>query len=108
MTYTPPTFPYRNLAEIKRANRASNAPHWFEPETLRFHGSYVAPTVYGGRWFVTRESTDWDHADSAWTVRRANDDGTIATEGEYLAHATRADAEAAAQALAAAAESTAS
>jgi len=67
---------YRSLDQIKRANAAAGY-HFFDADTLRFFKSRVSATLYGGRYFVTSERGPSDVR--AYTVRRAEDDGSIQT-----------------------------
>lgn len=46
---------FKNIAEIKRANRAGGH-YWFSPDTIRFFGAKVETPVIGGFYWV--ESTD--------------------------------------------------
>ncbi len=79
------------IDQIKDANKAAGY-HFFSPDSLRFFGSRVLPTVYAGNVFITSEYTNWDRSDRAYTVRRLESDGTIETVGEFLGYATRAEA----------------
>lgn len=92
---------YKSIAEIKAANEAAGQ-SWFAPDTLAWHESIIEPEVYGGRFFVTSERDKtglaWD-GKRRWTVRRANDDGTIDTMGEYGQFASKARASMRAQGL---------
>ena len=88
---------FTSIAQIKAANRAALG-HWFEPETMRFFASRVLPTVYGGRFFVSSEQSrhSWGGR-RRYTVRFADDDGSIDTHGEFMGFSTRAAAVAAAK-----------
>ena len=94
--------PYRTLAEIKAANASSGQRYWFSPDTMRFFRSVADHGVIGGRYFVTSEQYvpyDGDPDPRRFTVRVANDDGTIGTVGDFQAHDTLEQARAAARAL---------
>lgn len=94
--------PFRNMRQIRRAN-AERGDRWFEPPTLRFFGSRVHDPIYGGRYFVTSEQDPQGQAfegQRRYTVRKANDDGSIETVGEFMEHASRAAAHQAARRLA--------
>jgi hypothetical protein len=100
--------PYRTVADVKRANAAIGH-HYFDRETLRFFGSRVGSTVYGGRYFVTSERDEaissrfpaaWN-GERRYTVREAADDGSISTVGAFGAYRTGAAARKVAEALAA-------
>lgn len=74
---------YRYMEDVKRRN-AKLGNHWFEPSTLRFFGSRVHDSLYtaGDRaYFVTSEKPP--HGRRAYSVRRANPDGSIDTVGEF-------------------------
>ena len=83
---------FTSIDSIKAANARSSAPHWFSPISMRFFGTRVSSTIFGGRFFITSEFTGFDRTERAFTVRRANDDGTIETVGEIAQHATRSKA----------------
>jgi hypothetical protein len=68
---------YSTIAEIKQAN-ADVGGHFFDTDTLRFFGSRILATVYGGFVFVTSEKDSygaWD-GQRRYTVRFCFD-GTI-------------------------------
>lgn len=79
--------PFRTMADVKRANLASDAPHWFSRETMMFFGSRVHGGLIAGRYFITSED-NFDRTERLFTVRRANDDGKIDTIGGFQAYAT--------------------
>lgn len=82
---------FKSIEDIKKAN-ANAGLHWFEPATLRYFGSRVSPTLYGGRYFITSEQRRFDGSPRRYSVRVASADGSIDTVGEFKAYATRADA----------------
>lgn len=90
---------YHSMDEVRHAN-ANAGYHWFEPETLRFFRSRVSDALYGGRYFVSSERFD-AHSPRRYTVRRANDDGSIDTVGEFQGFRTHQQATARAKHLAA-------
>lgn len=71
MTRTQPVTWTINI--IKNAVRAAGS-HWFDPDTMRFFGTSVLPTVWkgpGGIYFVTRDrGGPGEGAGSGYTVRR--------------------------------------
>lgn len=88
------------IRQIRGANRAAGQ-HWFDPDTLAFFNSRIHQRVYGGRFFVTSERDDypngaWD-GERRYTVRRAEDDGTISTFGEFGQYPTAREAHSAAR-----------
>jgi hypothetical protein len=92
---------FDTIADIRAAN-ARAGHHFFEPATMRFFRSRIESTVYGGRYFVTSEQFAMGaHKDPRrFTVRMANDDGTIDTVGEFQAYSTLEVARATARELA--------
>ena len=94
---------YRTMADVRSANAAAGH-HWFDPATLRFFRSRVGRTLYAGRYFITSEqmspsydrSTDtWHYFPRRWSIRIANDDGSIDTVGEFDQYESYAQARAA-------------
>lgn len=92
---------FNNLEEIKAANKASGQ-NWFSSDTIKWFNSIIEPGLYDGRFFVTSErdktGSAWN-GQRRWTVRRANDDGTIDTMGEFGQFASKARAVQRAQSL---------
>jgi hypothetical protein len=86
------------MAEIRRANRQLGH-YFFSPETMRFFRSRVGREVIGGRYFVTSEQFD-EVSPRLYTVRRANDDGSIDTASEFQGFTTGREARACAELLA--------
>jgi hypothetical protein len=82
---------YTSINEIRiEAKRAGS--HFFDADTMRFFGSRVLPTVYGGRYFITSEQDNYGNGARAYTVRIALDKGNVDTVGAFQAYATRAQA----------------
>jgi hypothetical protein len=81
--------PWSSIEEIRAANEATGQV-WFSEETMRWWDTVILPRVYGGRYFVTSEAP----ADSnrRYTVRRALDNSTVETHGEFMAYGTRREA----------------
>ncbi len=87
------------IDQIKAANKAAGC-HWFSPDTLRFFGSRILPTVYAGNVFITSEYAGFDRSGRAYTVRQFDPtDGSVSTVGEFLGYATRSEAVRAARAV---------
>jgi len=82
---------FQTIEQIKDANQAAGY-KFFEPDTLRFFDSRVSSEVYGGRYFITSEKSGFSSTIRAYTVRRANDDGTITTVSGFLQFPTAAKA----------------
>lgn len=90
---------FSSMAEIRRHNRATGH-YFFEEGTMRFFRSkIVSRQPIAGRFFITSEQFDAD-APRLYTVRRANDDGSIDTIGEFQQYETYQEARAAARASA--------
>ncbi len=83
--------PYYNLDAIKAANEKLGH-YWFQPATMRFFRTRLGRTVYGGRYFITSEQFE-RCGTRAFTIRKANDDGSIDTIGDFEGWATRKQAE---------------
>lgn len=99
---------YRTMSDVIRANKAIDH-HFFDPGTLRWFGSRIGRTLYGGRYFVTSERDSgmtiqgqhyaaWDGR-RRYTIREALPDGTIEDVGEVGEYTTGAQARAAIQRL---------
>lgn len=72
---------YATIAEIKAANK-KNGYHFFDRDTLKFFGSLIDRSVYGGQYFVTSECGWGTNYKREWTVRKANENGDIETVSE--------------------------
>ena len=85
---------YESMAQVRAANAAAGG-HWFEPAALRFFGSRISETLYGGRFFVTSEQDRhggaWD-GERRYTVREALPGGRIETVGRFGEFGTRREA----------------
>jgi hypothetical protein len=81
---------YYGMESVKRANEKLGH-YFFSPSTLRFFKSRVGTRVYYGRYFITSEQFDYN-SPRLYTIRIANDDGSIDTVGEFQQYTTRAAA----------------
>lgn len=96
----------RTIAELKALN-AQNGGCWFDRGSMRFFGTKIESGIIQGRYFVTSEQDDGEHA--AWggrrkfTVRSFDETGSVDTVGEFGGYSTRAEAVEAARNLEAAA-----
>ena len=88
---------YGSIEAIKEANQAAGQ-HWFDDDTMSLFGSRVESGVLAGRWFITSESKPWGGV-RRFTIRMANDDGTIATVGDFGAYVSLNEAHMALAAL---------
>lgn len=94
-----------SIEQIKRRNKACGR-HYFEPETMRFFRSRVAPGVFVGSnatYFITSEQFEFRGKRDArkYSVRKTKDGCTIDDVGGFQAYKTLAQAKAAAKRLAA-------
>ena len=76
------------MEDVKRRNVEAGQ-HFFDEETMRFFDSRIETELIG-QFFVTSECGPNDIR--AFTVRRPEDNGSIATVGEFQGHATLFDA----------------
>ncbi len=88
---------YATISEVRAAN-AQLGHHWFDRDTLRFFHSRISTGVFGGRYFVSSEKGPG--MARRYSVRIANDDGSIDTVGDFQQDATLAQAKARARYLA--------
>jgi hypothetical protein len=72
---------YHTITAIRKANKDAGQ-HWFDPGAMRFFHSRIASPVLGGRYFVTSEKCHDDDA-RRYTVRMAEDDGSIETVSDF-------------------------
>jgi hypothetical protein len=78
---------YQNIRQIEYANTSAGH-HFFDKSTMRFFRSKIASqSVINGRYFITSEQFDAS-SPRLYTIRVANDDGTIDTVGEFQAYET--------------------
>jgi hypothetical protein len=92
--------PYRTIDDIRRANeRAGEC--WFAPgQGGRYARSHEI--VFGGRYFITSgrvAHTRQETGPRRYTIRRANDDGTVENASEFQALSSAQQANAAARRL---------
>lgn len=69
------------INDIKAANRAAGF-HWFDPDTMRFFGTRILPTVYqgpGGVYFVTWDKKGFDERQGYGATVRTFDPETGST-----------------------------
>lgn len=89
---------FRDMHEVIAKNKSAGF-HFFDTDTKTFFGSRVLPTLYGGKWFITSEWTNWYRDHRAWTIREAQEDGGIETVGEFLQYGSLADTKRAVKAM---------
>jgi len=85
--------------EMIKANNLLAGQYFFSRDTMRFFKSKVFPKVYGGKYFITRETNP--SGETRFTVREAVNGGKyMKTVGEFFAHRTIKEARAVARAMA--------
>lgn len=90
---------YSSIAEVRAANKAAGY-NFFARDTMRYFRSRVESKIYGGRYFITSEADYYlSKFPRRYTVRRANDDGSIDTVGDFQAYGHIDDARSAARDL---------
>ena len=85
---------WRDIGDIQRANTAAGM-YFFSADTLSFFRSVIYRGIYAGRLFVTSERGP--NRRRMYTIRVANDDGSIDTLGDFQQYATMAHAQSAAR-----------
>ena len=82
---------YESMAAIKRANKRAGR-FWFSKDTMRFFSTRIhTRTPIGGCYFVTSERMDYSYP-WKYSVRKADDKGSIETIGDVGQLSTRAAA----------------
>jgi hypothetical protein len=88
---------FHNMTQIKQLARDTGS-HFFDRDAIRFFGSRILSTVYGGRFFITSEQADdtsiWN-GERRYTIRDAVYRGGklyIDTIGEFGYYLTAEDA----------------
>lgn len=84
------TYHYDSIDEIRQTNRDAGQ-HFFDESTIRFFNSRIHDGVYEGRYFITSEKGPTNVR--YYSVRRANEDGTITTMGEFQGYGNHRDAQ---------------
>ncbi len=80
-----------NITEIKQANK-NLGEHFFDRASMRFFNSRVESKVLRGRYFVTSEIGPDEH--KLYSVRMADESGSIETIGEFNVFETIREAKA--------------
>jgi hypothetical protein len=94
---SPRMFTYTDMASVRAANQ-SIGNHWFDRDSMRFFNTRLESGLIAGRYFITSERMDENHA-RRYSVREALPDGSIDTIGEFQAYTTKEDAREAIKAL---------
>jgi len=81
---------YKSIDEIKKANALAGG-KWFSPDTMHFFRSHILPYVYGGRYFITSEQPPY--GDRVYSIRVAQEDGSIDNVGKFGAYASAKEAQ---------------
>lgn len=67
--------------------------HFFDDSTMRFFGSRILPTIYGGCYFITSERDNYrDSNPRFYTIRKYEGGLKVETVGEFCQFKTRAQA----------------
>jgi len=82
---------YKSIAEIKAKNKEAGG-YWFTPKTMKFFASRIESHVIKGEYFITSEKTGFNSENRAYTIRKANSNGSIETIGKFNGFATKAEA----------------
>ena len=81
---------FKDIDAIKRAN--DELGHFFFSDgAMRFFNSRIHRNIYAGRFFITSERYD-SKTPRLYTIRRANDDGSIGDVGEFQQYKTAREA----------------
>ena len=81
---------FKTIADVKRRNKEIDR-HFFEKSTMKFFNSKIESKLYGGKYFVTSEQFD-ENSKRKYTVRIANNDGSIDTIGRFSEFSSKEDA----------------
>lgn len=82
--------PFKTLAEVRAANKAIDN-HWFERGSMKFFNTRFESKLIGGKYFITSEAQSLDRV-RKYSIRAANEDGSIETIGEFHSYITKQDA----------------
>jgi hypothetical protein len=84
----------------RRAELGGGAGTWFSKDNVRFFSTTYpdGQTIWGGRYFITGERYS-DDSKRLYSIRRAEDNGSISTVGEFQGYATAAAARKALKAI---------
>ena len=79
---------FNTIDEIKQANKRIGH-HWFDSNTMSFFNSKIESDVIYGKYFITSERCGLDLlASRKFSIRIANEDGSIDTVGDFQQYAT--------------------
>jgi hypothetical protein len=80
---------YFTIEQIKAANKALGH-FWFSPATARFFRSRASGPVIGNMFVSSERKYDPDcNCPRLYTIRMANEDGSIDTVGEFQAYRSK-------------------
>jgi hypothetical protein len=77
------------MADVRAANKVIGH-YWFDRSSMKFFKTRIMSRLIGGKYFITRETAPSNQ--TRFSVRRANDDGSINTVGEFHSYLFREDA----------------
>ena len=72
---------FKTLTEVKQENKAIGN-YWFERSTMRFFNSVIESRLMADGFFITSERMELNFP-KRYTVRRAQEDGSIMTVGKF-------------------------
>ena len=72
---------FKTIGEIKRTNKANDG-HFFDKGAMSFFNSRIESGVLKGKYFITSERMELTDP-KRFTLRVANNDGSIDTVGEF-------------------------
>jgi hypothetical protein len=66
--------------------------HFFDKETMSFFHSRIETGLLRNKYFITSEMSGWQSTERAYTIRKAEADGSIKTIGEFRQYKKLEDA----------------
>jgi hypothetical protein len=81
---------FKTLAHFKAVN-AETGRHFFERGAMKFFKSRIESGLIAGRYFITSEQFD-ENSQRKFSVRRAEEDGSVKTVPEFQAFSSIEDA----------------
>jgi hypothetical protein len=78
------------LTEFRKLN-SDTGRHFFDKDAMSFFRSRIESGMIGGKFFITSEQFDAD-SPRFYSIRRANDDGSVTTLSQFQQYSTLAEA----------------
>jgi hypothetical protein len=81
---------FKTLSEFKQANK-DNGLHFFDRKTMSFFNSKIESSLLKGGYFITSEQIETSQGvePRKYTLRKANEDATVTTVGEFQQFRTK-------------------